>query len=185
MVSDGELADRIWAVVHTLVATKVHQARGAGAAETLQPLITQTITKVIKQTIETELKEQTMKSDPKPTADTPTWAHRAAAGLPQPPARGNSFNLKPVPPRLSREVVIRCNEISEDMRKRNPMEMVQAVNLALRTDAAKAARRLPSGDVVITFNTDWVQTAFGDKVALTPRILYCGQRGRKRAYTGL
>ena len=67
----------------------------------------------------------------------------------------------------------------EDMRKRTPAAIVQAVNTALRTDAAKAARRLNSGDTVITFNsqatqftaeTEWVQAAFGEKASLTPRI---------------
>ena len=57
LVPDGELVDKVWVVVQTLVAGKKRQARGVGAAETLQPLITKTVAAAIKTTIQEEPKE--------------------------------------------------------------------------------------------------------------------------------
>ena len=101
--------------------------------------------------------------------------------------------MKPVPTRFSREVIIRFEEIQEDVRKRTPAETVQAVNSALRTDAAKAARRLNSSDMVITFNTqskqfrldtEWVQAAIGEKATLTPRIFSVVGKGQTGNLSG-
>ena len=39
LVSDGELVTKVWSIVKTLVTAKEHQARGAGAAETLHLLL--------------------------------------------------------------------------------------------------------------------------------------------------
>ena len=44
-------------MAQTLVAAKERQARGAGAIDTLQHLITKTIAKAIKTTIKEELEE--------------------------------------------------------------------------------------------------------------------------------
>ena len=193
LVSDGELASKVWAVVQALIAAKERQAKGVGVADTLQPLITKSVAKAIKQTIHEELKElKEMNSKAihmVSKASAPTWAQRAATGLPPTKGSASSFNLKPVPARLSREVIIRVEEIAEDIRKRTPAETVQAVNTALRTDAAKAARRLNSGDIVVTFNTQsarfctntsWVQAAFGDAATLTPRVYSVVVKGVSR-----
>ncbi|KAG6083398.1 hypothetical protein E4U15_002005 [Claviceps sp. LM218 group G6] len=59
--------------------------------------------------------------------------------------------------------------ISSTVSGRSPVEIVEAVNAALKSEVAVAARRLQSGDTVITFRDsssrpkteDWVQTAFG------------------------
>ena len=105
LVSDGELVKKVWAIIQSLVTAKERQARGAGAADTLQPLITKTVTKAIKQTIHEELKElkeaNSRGFSTAPQATPTSWAQRAATGL---PTKGGptSFNLKPVPARLSR-----------------------------------------------------------------------------------
>ena len=81
LVSDGELAAKVWTVVQTLVTAKEHQARGVGVADTLHPLITRTITKAIKTTVQEELKE-VYGGSPTDLKRAPTWAQRTAAGLP-------------------------------------------------------------------------------------------------------
>ena len=72
-----------------------------------------------------------------------------AIGLPQVPA-------KALPPsRLAREVLVRGAGQLPSLAKRTPQEIVQAVNTASKNNgAAVAARKLPSGDVVVTFCTD-------------------------------
>ena len=94
LVPDGELAGKVWAVVQTLVATKERQARGAGAADTLQPLVTKTITRVIKTMIQEELKE--LNGGPPSNAKrAPTWAQRIAAGLPQSQPQAGAYQARP------------------------------------------------------------------------------------------
>ena len=66
------------------------------------------------------------------------------------------------------------------MAKRTPVQVTEAVNRAIGrgADRAIAARRLPSGDTVITFTDDatkytedtkWVEAAFGEKAELKTR----------------
>ena len=64
--------------------------------------------------------------------------------------------IKALPPsRLARKVLVRGAGQSPSLVKRTPQEIVQAVNTASKNKgAAVAARKLPSGDVVITFSTD-------------------------------
>ena len=79
-----------------------------------------------------------------------TWATVAAAttGPTQVP-------VKAAPPsRLACEVLVRGAGLSASLAKRTPQEIVQAVNTASVTKGAITARKLPSGDVVITFCTD-------------------------------
>ncbi|KAG6043278.1 hypothetical protein E4U39_004752 [Claviceps sp. Clav50 group G5] len=62
---------------------------------------------------------------------------------------------------------------------RSPEEIVKAVNSAIKADVAVAARRLPSGDTVVTFRessrpradeTEWVQTALGPDATVNRRV---------------
>ena len=73
--------------------------------------------------------------------------------------------------RLSREVLVRGAGLQAGLARRTPYEIVQAVNTASATKGAIAARKLPSGDVVVTFcndqakqwhstNLQWIQQAF-------------------------
>ncbi|KAG5985802.1 hypothetical protein E4U52_000906 [Claviceps spartinae] len=84
-----------------------------------------------------------------------------------------------VPSRVHREVVIKGTTISDAATGRKPEEIVTAVNGAIKAPAAVAARRLRSGDTVITFKesarphveTDgWVKTAFGPDAVLSRRL---------------
>ena len=58
------------------------------------------------------------------------------------------------PTRLGREVLIRGVGLQASLARRTPYEIVQAVNTASATKGAIAARKLPSGDVVVTFCND-------------------------------
>ncbi|KAG6083839.1 hypothetical protein E4U15_001834 [Claviceps sp. LM218 group G6] len=108
-----------------------------------------------------------------------TWASIAARGAPGP---SGSYNPPPmaVPSRLHREVLIKGTSINSNVSGRSPGEIVKAVNAAIKTDTAVAARRLPSGDTLVTFrdstsrpnadDTEWVQTAFGPEAAVNRRV---------------
>jgi len=97
-----------------------------------------------------------------------TWATVAAAAT-----GSTTLPVKANPPsRLAREVLVRGAGLSASLAKRTPQEIVQAVNTASKTKGAIAARKLPSGDVVVTFcndqtkqwhstNLQWIQQAFG------------------------
>jgi hypothetical protein len=101
-----------------------------------------------------------------------TWATIAGGALgPQ-----QTVPKKVVPARLSREVLVKAREATPDLAKRNPQEIVQAVNAVSTRKGAVAARKLPSGDVIVTFqdtaakdwhsepaNQRWIQQAFGEK----------------------
>ncbi|CAJ2504452.1 Uu.00g118460.m01.CDS01 [Anthostomella pinea] len=96
-----------------------------------------------------------------------SWANVAAAG-------GSVTTNTPkvfVPVRIQREVIIQNSGSILEMTKRTAVEAVQAMNMAIGAQEAVAARRLPSGDVVVTFlNTinkykegtaAWIRVAFG------------------------
>ena len=89
-------------------------------------------------------------------------ASGSAQGLPQ----------KVVPQRANREILIRGRDLPADLAKRTPAEITQAVNQASAQQGAIAARKMPSGDTVVTFrdpaakewyskNPEWIQQAFG------------------------
>ncbi|KAG6238348.1 hypothetical protein E4U23_008192 [Claviceps purpurea] len=84
-----------------------------------------------------------------------------------------------VPARVHREVIVKGSFISSAVIGRKPAEIVNAVNGAIQAPAAVAARRLPSGDTVVTFREParphieadaWVKTAFGPEAALSRRL---------------
>ncbi|CAJ2503888.1 Uu.00g112820.m01.CDS01 [Anthostomella pinea] len=96
-----------------------------------------------------------------------SWANVAAAGGPVAINTPKVF----VPGRIQREVIIRNSGSIPEMTKRTAIETVQAVNMAIGVQEAVAARRLPSGDVAVTFlnmankykegTAAWIRVAFG------------------------
>lgn len=113
-----------------------------------------------------------------------TWA--AVAGQPAVPK-------KVVPARLSREVLVKARETTPDLAKRTPQEIVQAVNAVSARKGAVAARKLPSGDVVVTFqdvaakdwhtvpaNQGWIQQAFGEQAKESTRTFAVLVKGISR-----
>ena len=78
---------------------------------------------------------------------------------------------KVIPARHGKEIIVKVGEAGEDILRRTPADTVQALgNTTKRRDAA-SARRLPSGDVAITFTgsnqwwidnkSEWLEKVFG------------------------
>ncbi|KAG6094603.1 hypothetical protein E4U31_006193 [Claviceps sp. LM219 group G6] len=82
----------------------------------------------------------------------PSWATVAARGaaVGSTPIPRSSPPPMAVPSRVHREVVIKGTTISDAATGRKPEEIVTAVNGAIKAPAAVVARRLRSGDTVIT-----------------------------------
>jgi hypothetical protein len=80
--------------------------------------------------------------DTKPT----TWAQRVAAAAPATAPKEYA-----VPKKILREITVRTRDQPASLRQRTSAEIVEAVNKTGRTRGAIAARKLPEGDVVITF----------------------------------
>lgn len=106
----------------------------------------------------------------------PTWADVAAAAPSG--SRGDPL-AKQVPARQARELVVRATSMPLELANRTPKQIVQAINTAAGKEGAVAARRLQSGDTVITFeegtreqyiaDTAWVQRAFGEGAEIAQR----------------
>lgn len=98
---------------------------------------------------------------------------------------------KVVPQRADRELLVRGNSLPADLAKRTPAEIVQAINSISAKKGAIAARKLPSGDTVVTFtdpatkvwhttNGQWIQQAFREQAKEAQRtytVLVKGLRG--------
>jgi len=117
-----------------------------------------------------------------------TWAMVAAGhagGGPQ------ARREQPVPKKFSREIVVRATEQTPDLANRSPEEVVRAVNIASLKMGAIAMRKLPSGDIVVTFEEDkwqwhidnegWVKKAFGTGATLVRRTIAVYVRGFPQA----
>lgn len=105
--------------------------------------------------------------------DKRSWAAVASPG-PGPSQTQATAPTKIVPARLNKEILVRGRGIPADMTKRTPQEIVQAVNLASAKKGAIAARKLPSGDTIVFFqttatkdwhsaNAGWIKEAFGQQ----------------------
>jgi hypothetical protein len=98
------------------------------------------------------------------------------ASVARQPTTASTGNYQIIPERRTRELRIRNESLPEDLARRSAVEVVAAVNTAIGTKDAVATRRLPSGDVILTFqdtipkaalqDRGWVQRAFGEKALL-------------------
>lgn len=80
-------------------------------------------------------------------------------------------NFQIIPERRTRELRIRAEKQSEDLSRRSAVEVVSAANTAIGSSDVVATRRLPSGDIILTFqdkipktalqDQSWVQRVFG------------------------
>jgi hypothetical protein len=104
--------------------------------------------------------------------ETPTPAAAAARSWAAVVAGEGELPKKIIPGRLIREVLVR-GSTEPALARRSPQEIVQAVNNVSERKGAIAARKLPSGDVIITFqdagtkewhtkNGGWIEAAFGE-----------------------
>lgn len=103
-----------------------------------------------------------------------SWATVAAGALGPAQAEPQSLPKKVIPQRITREILVRGNSLPASLAKRSPQEIVQAINQASTRKGAIAARKLPSGDTIVTFqdaptkewhtcNNQWIQQAFGEQ----------------------
>jgi hypothetical protein len=87
---------------------------------------------------------------------------------------------KIVPARVNKEILIRGRGMPVDLAKRTPQEVIQAINQVSMKKGAVAARRLPSGDAIVTFqsaadrdwhstNVNWIKEAFGQQAEESKR----------------
>lgn len=118
-----------------------------------------------------------------------SWATVAAGG---PVLNPLNQPTKAIPPRINRELLIRGTNLPADLAKRTPAETIQAINQVSAKKGAIAARKLPSGDVVVTFsdsttkgwhsqNTQWIQQAFGEQAKEAYRTYAILVKGLKKA----
>ena len=80
-----------------------------------------------------------------------TWADVATGAQVGAPGSALGLPQKVVPQRANREILIRGRDLPADLAKRTPAEITQAVNQASAQQGAIAARKMPSGDTVVTF----------------------------------
>ncbi|KAK3314376.1 hypothetical protein B0H66DRAFT_482782, partial [Apodospora peruviana] len=87
---------------------------------------------------------------------------------------------KIVPNRMNKEILVRGKGMPADLVKWTPQEIIQAVNQTSTKKGAVAARKLPSGDTVTTFqgmttrdwhstNSVWIKEAFGQQAEESKR----------------
>jgi len=122
-------------------------SRNNNSKENSDENIIKIIRSEVKTAVQTAIRETS--SSPAPSSAPRSWASvvgsrpwGGSAGVAQEPRIV-------VPARREREVIVRKGE--GDSSQRTPVEVVRAVNSALGNDEAIAARRLQSGDTLITF----------------------------------
>lgn len=112
--------------------------------------------------------------------DKRSWATVASQGSSHAQAQQPAAPTKTVPARINKEVLVRGRGMPADLAKRTPQEIVQAVNQVSMKKGAVAARKLPSGDTVVTFqgtasrdwhstNNGWIKEAFGQQAEESKR----------------
>jgi hypothetical protein len=146
---------------------EVYRASGRAEGPALGPtgLPEQGLRKLIAEEVKKAIVETNQR---KPQAR--TWADIAAGA----PLGDPAAPQKVVPPRAARELTIRGAGMPAELAKRTPAQVIQAVNQASdRPNGAIAARKLPSGDIILTFKDPatkewysanrekWVPKAFG------------------------
>ena len=160
------------------VKKKEEGSKGFGSVGP-QEMIAESVARVVKREMEKalaevreemqkvwkEVQEQKKKETPAPAAAAArSWA-TVLAGEGEPPK-------KIIPGRLAMEILVR-GLTEPALARRSPQEIVQAVNKASERKGAIAARKLPSGDVIITFQDagtrdwhaksgGWIGAAFGE-----------------------
>ena len=99
-----------------------------------------------------------------------SWAKVAGGGRGLAATSTGDEPRRAVPAKHPRELIVKAPNKAPEMAGRTAQQIVDATNAAIGTKEAVAARRLRSGDVVLTFKEDpgetakrddWVQTAFG------------------------
>jgi hypothetical protein len=177
LVTSGELdkLDHHWDAMLQEAADALRGSDASNTTLTIEQQLRELATKI--NNIDTRLKTTT-----NPLTNGTTYAKVAASGATN--SSGESAvwaTQKVIPARHTREVIIKASENqSAELASRKAPEIIQSVNTALGTNSAVAARRLRSGDTVVTFrwnasqytsNAGWVEKAFGTGAALSQRAV--------------
>ena len=181
MVPKGA-AKKVWKAVQSYLVAKQHQD------PQLTPYAITAIAAAVKTAVKEEIGTHAKPGQLAEAATTSIWASVSGKGK-----TANIYEIAqgPVPSRHDREIMIQARQATDDIKKRTSIETVQAVNLAIKTDAVVAARRLPSGDKALTFrdkakshleNTEWIQTAFGAEAHLKRRTYTIIAKGSSKSY---
>ena len=68
-----------------------------------------------------------------------------------------NYPTKTILPRINWETLIKGTDLPADLAKRTLAEIIQAINQASIKKGAIAARKLPSGDIVVTFSDSTIK----------------------------
>jgi hypothetical protein len=130
-----ELAEKI--LMHRKKTTSAADSRIAG--------------ELVKEAVKEVLTEYGLTSQSQ--AKGPIYAAVAMWGMDTGLTRGIHASNAPkvIPARHGREIIVKVGGAGEDILKRAPADTVQALGVATKRKDAAAVRRLPSGDVAITF----------------------------------
>ncbi|KPM42380.1 hypothetical protein AK830_g4172 [Neonectria ditissima] len=171
------LLEQVWTVVQAYAGARETRARASRVEDTLrdpeatlEERITSNVTAALTTVINTALA-----GAPDRGRDRPSYASIAARNIATPSRASPERTTRS---RVEREVTIRTRNAPPDISSRTPKDTVAAANLARGDTNVVAARKLPSGDTVLTFLTadkaqarcaeDWVTKAFGENAALSP-----------------
>jgi hypothetical protein len=112
----------------------------------------------------------------KPVTSTPTYADALRKGAPA--AKAPVDRVAPVPARRAREIIIAPGNEDPTQRRRSGLEIIRDINTELKDRSVVAARRLPSGDIMVTFKDQQKR----DLWAKAPEIVRAfGQTARVKA----
>ena len=183
----SEIAGEVEGMIKRLVQLgeeRGREQRGNGDLPTDQPTMISKLYNALTSRLKTIEKRIEI---PQPARLQPrSWAS-IVSGATSPSADAAWAPRKVVPARHTRELVIKT-------RGNNPpetaAEVVLKVNLALRSSEALAARRLQSGDIVLSFKNNaeahvqddtWVRAAFGDQAMIAKRTYAVLMKGIPRS----
>lgn len=185
--NEGIDLTRLQGIIVDAVVEGIGQGTGRAAEEVRKQMqeIRKEMQEVQKEPQEArrELQDQRKKQAPAPAA---TVARSWAAVV----AGEEELPKKIIPGRLNKEILVR-GSTEPSLTRRSPQEIVQAVNGASRRKGAVAARKLPSGDVIVTFrdaeakewhakNGGWIGAAFGEAAKEAKRTFVVLVKGMRR-----
>ena len=197
---DGVVKD-VWKLIQYYHDAKLKQITNgttlnkntvSSIAEAVKTTVTTTVNSAMIEAVKAAVKEEIHGAleakEAQQINPAPIWVKNSANGQPTPVYQAAA---KPLPSRHDREIIIQARRSPEDLQRRTPQQIVQAVNLATHTNESVAARRLPSGDVTLTFRgkakprlekTEWIQHAFGPEAYLKRRIYTVVAKGIRKEH---
>ena len=188
--SNAQLRDA-WNALDRALA---RQVTCPGTSQATHPSVpTAAMTQAIRQAVRDEMAEFKAKETPPAQRVPPrSWASIVATGRPAQPASSPPSTPKVVPQRQLRQILIKGQHVAPEFANRSAADTVTAINTIGKKGGAKAANKLPSGDIILTFaeqtrdwhmeNRDrWVPQVFGNGQAVATRTYAILAKGVPRA----